>query len=178
MAKLNIQRSPNIQPEGPIDIPAAAYMPNYQPRYAKGNKQVNHNVIEDGYSFDALEGELDECVEVADPVDRFALSTYQITRKEMELENDLNSAADCKIRWEDLIFKEEIGHGKDVVTVHFCFIRGDNMGWSNDLGYGSQRIKISFFILYRTINRVLCLIGSVSFQGHLLGFTVEFGMDQ
>ncbi|KAM0030047.1 putative protein kinase TKL-CTR1-DRK-2 family [Helianthus debilis subsp. tardiflorus] len=112
LSKLNIQRSGNIRPEGPpIDIPAAAYMPNYQQRYAKGNKQAHPNIIEDGYSFEALEGEQEECVEVANTVDRLAISTFQFTRKEMELENDLNSAVDCEIRWEDLIFKEEIGNG-------------------------------------------------------------------
>ncbi|XP_076905386.1 uncharacterized protein LOC143561140 [Bidens hawaiensis] len=111
LSKLNIQRSGNIQPDGPpIDIHAAAYMPNYQPRYVRGNKQAHPNVVEDGYSFEALEGEQDEC-EVANGVDRLAISTFQFTRKEMELENDLNSAVDCEIRWEDLIFKEEIGHG-------------------------------------------------------------------
>ncbi|GJY46259.1 hypothetical protein Tco_0435322 [Tanacetum coccineum] len=30
----------------------------------------------------------------------------------MELEHDLNSKADCEIQWEDLIFKEEMRHGK------------------------------------------------------------------
>ncbi|KAJ0775261.1 putative protein kinase TKL-CTR1-DRK-2 family [Helianthus annuus] len=112
LSKLNIQRSGNIQPEGPpIEIPAAAYMPNYQQRYAKGNKQAHPNIIENGYSFEALEGEQEECVEVANTVDRLAISTFQFTRKEMELENDINSAVDCEIRWEDLIFKEEIGNG-------------------------------------------------------------------
>ncbi|MFS7923942.1 putative protein kinase TKL-CTR1-DRK-2 family [Helianthus anomalus] len=112
LSKLNIQRSGNIQPEGPpIDIPAAAYMANYQQRYTKGNKRAHPNIIEDGYSFEALEGEQEECFEVANTVDRLAISTFQFTRKEMELENDLNSAVDCEIRWEDLIFKEEIGNG-------------------------------------------------------------------
>ncbi|KAK9059280.1 hypothetical protein SSX86_021899 [Deinandra increscens subsp. villosa] len=114
LSKLNIQRSVNIQPDGPpIDIQgAAAYMPNYQQRYAKGNTQAHHNnIIEDGYSFEALEGEQEECVEISNAVDRLAVSTFQFRRKELELENDLNSPVDCEIRWEDLIFKEEIGHG-------------------------------------------------------------------
>ncbi|KAI7744385.1 hypothetical protein M8C21_013838 [Ambrosia artemisiifolia] len=112
LSKLNIQKSGNIQPDGPIEIPAATYMPDYQQRYSKGNKQAQYpNIIEDGYPLEALDEEQEDCVEVANAVERLAVSTYQYARKEMDLENDLNSPVDCEIRWEDLIFKEEIGHG-------------------------------------------------------------------
>ncbi|KAD4178362.1 hypothetical protein E3N88_26953 [Mikania micrantha] len=108
LSKLNIQRSGIIQQDGPpIDIQAAAYMPNYQQKYAKGIKEAHHNIIEDVYSFEALE----ECVEVNNTVAKLAVSNFQFIRKELELENDLYSEVDCEIRWEDLIFKEEIGHG-------------------------------------------------------------------
>ncbi|GJY40459.1 PAS domain-containing protein tyrosine kinase family protein [Tanacetum coccineum] len=43
--------------------------------------------------------------------DHLAVSTFQYWRREMELEHDLNSKADCEIQWEDLIFKEEMRHG-------------------------------------------------------------------
>ncbi|GKB16694.1 PAS domain-containing protein tyrosine kinase family protein, partial [Tanacetum coccineum] len=126
-SKLNIQRSGNVPQNGPTNISEshdAANMPNYQQYeaeishrgyasfeakgYAKANGKPLQHVIEDGFTF---EGEQNEYYEVAKPVDHLAVSTFQYSRREMELEHDLNSEADCEIRWEDLIFKEEIGHG-------------------------------------------------------------------
>ncbi|XP_071687030.1 uncharacterized protein [Rutidosis leptorrhynchoides] len=81
----------------------------------KGNLNANGhafaNNIENGFSYEAHIEEINESFEVVKPVDELAISGFQYSRRELELENDLNSAADCDIRWEDLIFKEEIGHG-------------------------------------------------------------------
>lgn len=136
LSKLNIQRTGNIQQNGPTyqqgsetavpvqgvfveeyerEISSRAYSPYDAKRYAKANEQMVPNVIEDGFSYEDPMGEQNECFEVAKPVDQMAISTYRYSKRELELENDLNSAADCEIRWEDLIFKEEIGHGKDVI---------------------------------------------------------------
>ncbi|KVH91863.1 PAS domain-containing protein [Cynara cardunculus var. scolymus] len=71
-------------------------------RHAKANEQVLSKIIEDGFSFEALRREQNECSEAAKPVDRLALSNFQMSRRELELENDLNSIVDCEIRWEDL----------------------------------------------------------------------------
>ncbi|PWA67632.1 PAS domain-containing protein tyrosine kinase family protein [Artemisia annua] len=126
-SKLNIQRGLNVPQNGPTNISEsnnAVNMPNYQQYeaeishrahpsieakgYGNAHGQALQNVIEDGFSF---EGEQNENFEEAKPVDHMAVSTFQYSRREMELEHDLNSEADCEIRWEDLIFKEEIGHG-------------------------------------------------------------------
>ncbi|KAI3689569.1 hypothetical protein L2E82_47530 [Cichorium intybus] len=92
-SKLNIQRSSNIQQES-------------SSRISESHNAVNLSNEENGFSFEQNNG-----YEVAKPVDHMAISTFQYTRKELEVENDLNSVDDCEIRWEDLIFKEEIGHG-------------------------------------------------------------------
>nr|XP_043630470.1 LIM domain kinase 2 [Erigeron canadensis] len=92
-------------------ISHGAHSPLSANRYANVNGQVLPNVIEDGFSFEDPGVEQNEGFEVAKPVNQLAVSPYRYSRKELELDNDLNSEADCEIRWEDLIFKEEIGHG-------------------------------------------------------------------
>ncbi|KAI3691761.1 hypothetical protein L6452_31563 [Arctium lappa] len=133
LSKLNIQRTGNVQQDGSTNVPEnhnAVNMPNHQQSSVtaapcrsvfvegyeteishRANEQVLPKVIEDGFSFEALRGEQNECFEAAKPVDRLALSNFQMSRRELELENDLNFVSDCEIRWEDIVFKEEIGHG-------------------------------------------------------------------
>lgn len=101
------------------DISHRAYSSIDTKRNLKANGHAFPN-IEDGFSFEAHREEQNECFEVVKPVDQLAISAFQYSRRELERENDLNSAADCEIRWEDLIFKEEIGHGKAAIVIYFC----------------------------------------------------------
>ena len=132
MSKLNIQRTRNVQQDGStnvsgnhnaapchnvfvegyeMEISHRAYPLLNAKRHVKPHEQVLPKVIEDGFSFEAFRGEQKECFEAEKPVDQLALSNFQMSRRELELENDMNSVADCEIRWEDLVFKEEIGNG-------------------------------------------------------------------
>ncbi|CAH1453678.1 unnamed protein product [Lactuca virosa] len=111
-SKLNIQRTSNIQHEGSSDGSEshnAVNMSSFQQRSttaAPCNTSFVAEYEEDGFSYEQNGG-----FEEAKPVHRLNISAFQFTRKESEVENDLNFVDDCEIRWEDLIFKEEIGHG-------------------------------------------------------------------
>ncbi|KAL4565543.1 hypothetical protein LXL04_029642 [Taraxacum kok-saghyz] len=103
-SKLNIQRSSNMQQEGSSDVSENHNAVNMS---ALPQRSITADYEEDGFLYDHQNGGFG----VAKPVDEMAIAAFQFTRKVLEVENDQNFVDDCEIRWEDLIFKEEIGHG-------------------------------------------------------------------
>ncbi|KAL7618285.1 uncharacterized protein LOC111909213 [Lactuca sativa] len=102
------QRTSNTQQEASSDV-SESHNEIFQQRStiaALCNTSFVAEYEEDGFSYEQNGG-----LEEAKPVHQLNISAFQFIRKESEVENDLNFVDDCEIRWEDLIFKEEIGLG-------------------------------------------------------------------